>query len=96
MSTKGFISFIADSEAKNSYCHWDSGPDDLGLRVLRWLRPAVSQPGLLTTAITGLKVVSDANGPRPTAEEHSRFLRYSDSGVGDPSQEWCTPARHSR
>jgi hypothetical protein len=38
MSTNGFICFIAGSEFKNSYCHWDSGPGDLGLRVLR--RPA--------------------------------------------------------
>jgi hypothetical protein len=88
VSTKGFISFIAAGETKNSYSHWDSGPDELGLKVLRWLRSAASQPGLLATAIRELRVVSDTDGPPPTPEEFTRFLQYSDPGAGDPSTEW--------
>src|SRR5260370_580138 len=37
MTTHGFISFIANDEAKDSYSHCDSGPYDLGGKVLRWL-----------------------------------------------------------
>jgi hypothetical protein len=88
VSTKGSICFIADSEAKNSYSHWDSGPDELGLKVLHWLRSEVSQPEVLRTAIRGLKVVSDDDGPPPTPEEHRRLLQYSDEGAGDPNEEW--------
>jgi len=30
MGTSGYISFIADHQAKNAYSHYDSGPYDLG------------------------------------------------------------------
>jgi hypothetical protein len=42
MSTNGFIIFIADGESRCSYNHWASGPDDLGVKVLTWLRSATS------------------------------------------------------
>ena len=38
MGTSGYISFIAGSQAKNAYSHYDSGPDDLGLTMLHWIR----------------------------------------------------------
>jgi len=87
MSTKGFISFVAQGEAKNAYNHWDSGPDDLGIKVLHWLRSAAARPGPLAAAITSLKVVSDDSGP-PTPAEVRRFRQYSDPGTGDPNQAW--------
>jgi len=86
MGTSGYISFIADNKAKNAYSHLDSGPDDLGVKTLQWLRSAITQPDWLKEAITGLKVVSDA-GPPPTPEEVSRFRQYSDPDVGDPAAE---------
>jgi hypothetical protein len=88
MSTNGFISFIANSEAKNAYSHWDSGPYELGIKVLHWLGPASAQPDQLKAAITRLKVVSDDDGPRPTPEEVNRFQLYGDRDVGDPAMEW--------
>ena len=88
MSTNGFISFIAHGEAKHAYCHWDSGPHDLGINVLTWLRSAAAQPERLKGSITALKVVRDFDGPRPTPQEVRRFEQYSDLGVGDPTEEW--------
>jgi hypothetical protein len=35
MGTSGYISFIAGGQAKRAYSHNDSGPGDLGLKVLR-------------------------------------------------------------
>ena len=95
MGTSGYISFIADHQAKNAYSHLDSGPDDLGLKMLRWLRSASAQPEPLKAAIRGLKVVSD-DGEPPTAEEVSRFRHYSDRSVGDPSMEWYALLRRTQ
>lgn len=88
MSTSGFVIFVADNEAKTSYNHWDSGPRDLGIKMLRWLRAERDQPDRLRAAITSLKVVSDDDGPLPTAEEVSRLHQYSDPGACDPAEEW--------
>jgi hypothetical protein len=95
MGTSGYISFIADHQAKNAYSHYDSGPDDLGLKMLDWLRAASAQPEPLKTAIRGLRIVSD-DGEQPTAEEVSRFRQYSDPSVGDPSTEWYALLRRTQ
>jgi len=44
VSTNGFISFVANGEAKRAYNHWDSMPDELGVKVLQWLRMASGDP----------------------------------------------------
>jgi hypothetical protein len=88
MTTKGFIIFIADDEDKNSYNHCDSGPRELGIKLLHWLRDEAKQPDRLHAAITRLKAVSDEDGPPPTPEEVSRLRAYSDPTAGDPAEEW--------
>jgi hypothetical protein len=88
MTTKGFISFIASEVAKNSYSNLDSGPYELGIKVLHWLRDERIQPDQVRAAITGLTVVSDDDGPPPTPEEVRRFQVYSQPGVGGPADEW--------
>src|SRR5258708_530799 len=95
MGTSGYISFIADNEAKNAYSHLDSGPDDIGIKMLHWLRSAIAQPDPLKEAITRLKVVS-GEGPLPTPEEVSRFRQYSDPHVGDPRLEWYALLRRTQ
>src|SRR5262245_26829065 len=95
MGTSGYIIFVADSQTKNAYSHYDSGPDELGLKMLHWLRSASAKPELLTATITRLKVVS-SDGPPPTPEEVSRFQQYSDSNVGDPSVEWYALLRRTQ
>ena len=95
MGTSGHISFIAGSDAKNAYSHLDSGPDELGIKVLHWLRSASCQPDLLKEAITRLKLVSE-DGPSPTPEEFSRFRQYSDPLVGDPTISWYALLRRTQ
>ena len=92
MGTSGYISFIAGSQAKNAYSHYDSGPDDLGLTMLHWIRAASASPESLRTAISGLKVVSDDDG-EPAVEEVGRLRRYSDPSVGDPATVPCSGGR---
>jgi hypothetical protein len=75
MTTKGFVSFIAKGQAKNAYSHCDSGPDDLGIKVLHWLRSAATQPGPLAEAITRLKLVSDDDA-LPTEAQRQEFAAY--------------------
>ena len=88
MSTNGFISFVAQGEAKNAYNHWDSGPEDLGINVLNWLRAAIATPEVLKAAIVALKVVDNEESPDPTPAEVRELSRYSDRSVGNPSQSW--------
>lgn len=62
MGTNGFIIFIADGQRKNSYSHCDSGPRELGVKVLRWLPSSTGTPDRarsLHQRITRLQVVSD-------------------------------------
>jgi hypothetical protein len=73
MSTEGFISFIASNEAKNSYSYWDSGPKDLGIKVLHWLRAESRQPDRLHAALTRLRVVSDDDGPPPRRKKPAAY-----------------------
>jgi len=87
MGTSGHISFIADKEAKDAYNHLDSGPDELGITMLHWLRSAIARPNLLKEAITRLKLVSE-DGQSPTPEEVSRLRQYGDPSVGDPTISW--------
>jgi hypothetical protein len=93
MTTKGFISFIASGEAKDSFNYFDSGPYDLGVKLLRWLRAESRQPDHLRAAITQLRVVSDDDGPPPTEEEASRLQQYSDPTVGP---EWYSLLRRTQ
>jgi hypothetical protein len=83
MSTNGFISFVAQGEAKNSYNHWDSGPDDLGIKVLHWLRPVATQPGPLAAAITSLKVVSDEDALPTEAQRRDLGVYFELTGGGE-------------
>jgi hypothetical protein len=62
VSTNGFIIFVADGERKNACNHWDSGPCDLGVKVLAWLRYSTSTPTRARASyedIKRLQVVSD-------------------------------------
>lgn len=78
MSTNGFIVFIADGQSKNCYNHWDSGPRELGVKVLRWLRASTSTPDgarSLYERVTRLRVVSDEDA-LPTAEQRRDLAAY--------------------
>ena len=89
MSTNGFVRFIAKGEAKNAYNHFDSGPDDLGIKVLHWLRSAATQPGPLADAITRLKLVSDDDA-LPTEAQRQEFAAYYEPTGGG---EWYSLLR---
>jgi len=89
MTTKGFIVFVADAEDKNSYNHLDSGPHELGIRLLCWLRDQSRQPDRLRAAITRLRAVSDDDGPPPAIEEVTRLQAHSDPALGNPAREWA-------
>ncbi len=84
MSTNGFIIFVADGESKSSYSHYDSGPGDLGVKVVAWLGQRTSTPTrarALYEDIKRLKVVSDDVGPPPTDAQREEFARYFDDSV---------------
>ena len=87
MSTSGYIRFVADGQAKESYNHYDSMPLGLGITVLHWLRRASRDPAALRDAITDLRIVG-AGGPDPTETDLARFDMYADPHVGDPSTSW--------
>jgi hypothetical protein len=88
MSTNGFISFVANGEAKHAYNHWDSMPDELGVKVLQWLRMASRDPDALRHAITDLKLVGGTERAYPTEVDIVRFHAYADREVGDPATSW--------
>jgi hypothetical protein len=88
VTTHGFIRFIADSEARDSYSHCDSGPYDLGVSVLRWLRAESMEPDRLHSAINRLRIVNDDTGPWPAAADVARFQHYIDRAVGNPAEQW--------
>ncbi len=92
MGTSGYISFIAGSQAKNAYSHYDSGPDDLGLTMLHWIRAASASPESLRTAISGLKVVSDDDGDQ-RAEGGQRRRRRARGGRSRPAPAVQRPER---
>ena len=96
VTTKGFIVFIAGGEDKNSYNHLDSGPHELGVKLLHWLRGKSRQPDILRPAITRLRAVSDEDGPPPAPEEVSRLQAYSDPAAGDPAGEWSALLRRTQ
>jgi hypothetical protein len=66
MSTNGFISFMANGKAKHAYNHWDSMPDELGVKVLHWLRMTSRDPDALRKAIINLKLAGGTERPYPT------------------------------
>jgi len=92
MSTNGFITFTAGGRARNAYCHNDSGPGDLGILVLGWLRDAAARPGPLRAAILGLMVLSEDDSSPPTAGQIASLRKYHDRGTG-PEDEWYSLLR---
>jgi len=86
VSTNGFIVFVADGESKNCYNHFDSGPGDLGVKVLRWLRTSTSTPDRarsLYERVTRLRVVSDEDA-LPTEEQRRDLAGYFEqTGSGE-------------
>ncbi|WP_328436954.1 hypothetical protein [Nocardia puris] len=74
MSTEGFLTFVAGGVEISSFNKWSSCPRHLGLRVLRWLREAVTDPDALAAAIARLRYVDSVGVP--TAEEIQRFHKY--------------------
>jgi hypothetical protein len=92
VGTSGFIVFIADGEIKNCYNHFDSGPLDLGVKVLRWLRTSTSMPdgaSSLYERVTRLRVVSDEDA-LPTEEQRRDLAAYFEPTGGG---EWYSLLR---
>ncbi|MGH3405902.1 MAG: hypothetical protein ACRDRJ_25905 [Streptosporangiaceae bacterium] len=86
MSTNGFIIFIANSQSKNSYSHWDSGPRELGVKVLRWLRSSTSTPDgapSLYQRIGRLQVVSDEDALPTEAQRRDLAVYFEQTGGGE-------------
>jgi hypothetical protein len=86
MSTHGLIHFTADGVTSTAYVHWDG--DSLGDDIRSWLK--VARHTDLRGAIMSLTLVSDfgPNARRPTAAERKRLVKYEDSRVGGPEEEW--------
>jgi hypothetical protein len=86
VSTNGFVIFIADGQSKNSYNHWDSGPRDLGVKVLRWLRSSTNTPDRarsLYQRITRLRVVSDEDALPTEAQRRDLAVYFEPTGGGE-------------
>lgn len=86
MSTNGFVIFIADGQSKKSYNHWDSGPRDLGIKVLGWLRSSTSTPDRarsLFQRITRLQVVSDEDALPTDAQRRELAVYFQRTGGGE-------------
>jgi hypothetical protein len=93
VSTRGFIGFIVDGDAKITYNHSDSYPDWLGVHMLAWLRDATKDPAGLRRQAQALRVVSPDS--KPTAADIARFGEFSwgkdqHGGTADlrEGQEW--------
>jgi hypothetical protein len=86
MSTNGFVIFIADGQSKSSYNHWDSGPRDLGVKVLEWLRSSTSTPDRarsLCQRIMLLRVVSDEDALPTEAQRQDLAIYAEQTGGGE-------------
>jgi hypothetical protein len=95
MSTSGYIRFVANGQAKESYSHFDSMPYGIGITVLHWLRFASRDPAALREAITDLKLVGDG-APDPTEADVAAFDMYADPDVDDPGTSWYALLRYTQ
>lgn len=93
MTAKGFIVFMAGDEDRNSYNHLDSGPRELGIMLLRWLRGESRQRDRLRTAVTRQQAVSNEDGP-PAPEEVPGTADSHD--VGHSARRPTEPAGHAQ
>lgn len=71
LSTRGFLSFVADGPAKTVYVHSDAYPSGLGFDVLQWLRSAP-----LDAAADAVRALRVAPETPPTAEDLERLRDY--------------------
>jgi hypothetical protein len=85
VGSSGYITFIAGGQRKNAYCHDDSGPAHLGLRVLNWLRD--SNPADVTAGIERLQLVTEDDPP--TEDQLRRLQEWSGTErTGWPEDQW--------
>lgn len=93
MGTRGAMIFVIDGEEKVCYNHWDSYPDGLGVKMLKWLREAVADLPKLKAQARELKMVDE--NTNPSAEEiaklaHLSWNKAEHGGDADlrPGQQW--------
>lgn len=82
MSTRGFVSFVADGQTKTAYNHYDSYPSGLGADVLSWLQSADLE-GAKEKA-QALRLVDDE--AEPTEADIERLKPYYNPSVGERSE----------
>jgi hypothetical protein len=80
MSTRGFITFVAEGVEKTTYNHSDSYPGGLGADVLKWLRAATDSLSALREQVVALRVVDEES--KPTTEDIDRLRKYANQRVG--------------
>jgi len=82
MGTRGFISFVADSQVKTAYNHHDSYPDYLGANVLEWLRSADLDAA--KGKAQALRTIDDE--AEPTDADVEQLKQYYNPRVGAPTE----------
>jgi hypothetical protein len=93
MSTRGFLTFVADGVEKTTYNHCDSYPSALGVDVLSWARKA--DLNAATTAIRNLRVVAPDSSP--TLDDIERLRPYARPDVASRSlDDWYVLLRETQ
>lgn len=95
MGTRGFITFVTGGEEKTAYNHWDSYPEGLGVKVLKFLTASLDSVSALKERALALRVVSPDSKPSP--EDIARLGKFADTGVGTQSlDDWYVLLRQTQ
>jgi hypothetical protein len=93
MSTRGFLTFVAEGVEKTTYNHCDSYPEGLGADVLKWLRD--QDLTMVREKATALRVA--AKDSKPTAEDIERLKDFARTYVGSQQlDDWYVLLRETQ
>lgn len=87
MGTRGLMIFRCDGEDKSTYCHFDSYPDGLGMKIVSWLR-SITDMEAVKDQVRKLRIVGD-DSSAPTSDDIATLHEATDMGVSRKSdQDW--------
>jgi len=87
MGTRGTVAVKIGNITKGSYNHWDSYPEELGNKVLEYIK-AIRVAGM-SEARRQARLLQEVPKRKPTAAQIEKLAPYTDLGVSEgTTQDW--------
>ena len=97
MSTRGFIGFQKNSKIKITYNHCDSYPEELGRKIVDFIRTVMKEDRLQELKEEIFSVEFVEGGSIPTKDQQEMYSHFADCSVSSKKlSDWYVLLRHTQ